>query len=428
MVSNSPLPLGSKIKQVREALGYSQEQVARYAKIQRSKLSDLEMGKIEFDPKTLLAVRKFLEIENAPLLDHELELFMTRMEVWDDMLDTNRTEDSRKMANELSVILSLPYEYDMLFLYSVLDARTLIKENDVPAAKEKLDMSESLLDKASNKYMYLYHQTKGNLCLNSGDFRAALPYFQHALDIFDSTKSKDRLLAGIGTTYYYMGKIYHAIMAFERALEAYRGDKANSTGSHMKSSMALCYMHIGAYDKSKQLFDELLNHSRSVSDNITLKSQLIVRGGLSILVGDYVEALEFFDQAKKTTDFTDGYIGSSLVVVGAASEAKALRKLRKYDQSKEALSKAKPFAQGNELFTMYLDVQEKLIDLNDPECISYLEDVAIPFLRAQGGLNNFDAAAICKELVAYYTKKKAKTKAAAIKAIMCDIYEEVFMA
>jgi len=426
MNNNPPLPLGSKIKQIREASGYSQEQVARYAKIQRSKLSDLEMGKIEFDQKTLLAVRKFLEIEDAPLLEHEMELFMTRMEVWDGTLDANRVESAREMANDLAPILHLPYEYDLLFLYAVLDARTLIKEGNIAAAKERIDASESLLGKASNKHICLYHQTKGVLYTCFNDYKPALHHYQQALDIMGNTKSKVRLLGNIGIAYYNLGKIYHAITALERASEEFSGDKTNPLGSNIKGFLAMCLMRIGEYDKSKKLFDEILSHSRSINDKNTITNHLINRGFLSNITGNYAESLEFFVQAYAIAVDTNHFT-PLLQVYGAAGEAYALRKLKKLDQCKETIAQAKPYAKDNELFTVLLGVQENLINLNDPKCIGYLEDVAIPFLRTQGGIFNFNAVDICKELVAYYAKKKTKTKVAAIKAIMCDIYEEVFL-
>jgi len=82
-------------------------------------------------------------------------------------------------------------------------------------------------------------------------------------------------------------------------------------------------------------------------------------------------------------------------------------------------------ARSNNAVAYMLEAVGHLMSLDNSDSVDYIQDVAIPFLRS-GGISKFDAITLCEHLEAYYTKKRAKTKAQAIAAIIRDIYKEIF--
>ncbi|GLC89796.1 helix-turn-helix domain-containing protein [Lysinibacillus piscis] len=63
------LLLGEKIRTVREARGLSQEELAEMANINRSRISNIETGKINITINTLVSILNALEIHYADLFN-----------------------------------------------------------------------------------------------------------------------------------------------------------------------------------------------------------------------------------------------------------------------------------------------------------------------------------------------------------------------
>jgi len=117
-MNNTPLSLtfGEKIKQVRVKKGHNQDGLAKALGVSMMYISRLERGLAECDDKTISGIRHFLDIENAPLLEHELADYRNRLWVWNDIIAADRLNDAKAMQSELSPILKLPYERNLILL------------------------------------------------------------------------------------------------------------------------------------------------------------------------------------------------------------------------------------------------------------------------------------------------------------------------
>ncbi|MCL2362898.1 MAG: hypothetical protein FWC73_13940, partial [Defluviitaleaceae bacterium] len=93
----------------------------------------------------------------------------------------------------------------------------------------------------------------------------------------------------------------------------------------------------------------------------------------------------------------------------------------------EMIADGRLLANGDKKFTIGFNALECLVNIDDASSVKYLEDVAIPHYKAGDGSDKVMALELCKEIEAYYKKKRVKTKASAFTTIVRDIYEDMFL-
>ena len=422
MESNSAMTVGEKLRQIRVSKGLSQENVAYAIKKSTNIVSLIESGKRNLTDEMLEGIRKFLEVENAPILEHEVELYINRLDMWDEILDADRREEAKAKQRELASILDLPYEHNLIFRYTMLEVRILLKEANLPPAREKLDAAEAIIEYADTKSLCTYYQNKGFIIGLDHKYKESLKFFLQALELAESGSARLRLLANIGGVYVNLGKYYKGILYFERAKAEY-SDKTNIAGCVMDQKLAMCYLRIGEYDNCKKLLDKVLSQYKTFNySGPRYGEALMYMGNFYGMTGDPQKAITFYDQ---TLPYFKGYFDNFVPMLYYAKAA-ALISLKKLAEAQEIIDQGRHLAHGNELYNMMFDIGQHGIDLNNPKSISFFEDVAIPYLRALGGENSYSALLVCKELEAHYKKKKSKVKALTISNIIREIYEEMF--
>jgi len=376
--------------------------------------------------------KKILGIENAPLLVHELELYHDRIWVLNELINTNRLAEAQAMQSEMAIILDLPFEKELYFLYIIAEVWLLISEFNFPAAEEKLVAIEALLDNVSNKALNLYHHKKGYLYATSGDYHNCLKHSLRALDYIGENESDVNSLWNICMSYNTLGKPYNAIIYLERAKNAYKGGLVNTGAARIKSLLAVCYILVHEYDKAKEMFDASMAQAKSLNDDWTV---MVISGNLADLnrkIGNYNECIQLCEQALRL-DKTKESSANILVI-----KALCLLEMKEFDRCQEALDHAKDIMQNEEKnnpirpaadtsnLTHMFDSIGHLMTLDNNESATYIENVAIPHLRV-GGLAKFDALYLCEKLEAHYKKKKSRMKALTMAAIARDIYKEIFL-
>jgi len=259
---------------------------------------------------------------------------------------------------------------------------------------------------------------KGFLCQNS-DSNKAMGHFLQALNI--TGKPEARLLANLGAACYNLGKCHQAILYYEHALAIYNGDKTNAFGPTINGQLAACYTHVGEYSRAEQLFDKILPHLKSVDNGLVYGQQLYNRGILSMYTKCYDEAIDFFEQTLVYTKNNQQIYVSALI-----GKINALIKLKRLTECKKIIDTTRSLAEECEKLTVMLTASIHQMNLNNPSATAYLEDEAIPFLRASGGISKFTAINILKDLEAHYLKKKSKQKALNMSHTIREIYEELF--
>ena len=423
MTNFSKVGLGEKIRQLRIVKGLSQENIAHFIGRNRFFYQRIENEQVECDTDTLAAIKEYMQIENAPLLEHELQLYYDRIWVWNDLLTTKRLDEARAMQKELSIILDLPFETELSLLFAMTETRLLLADYNDSAAEEKLKAAEALLEEASDEALLLYHFNKGLMYGTHGDFKNALKHSLRAHELTnDKVKLEAHILRAIGVCYVNLGKVTQAILFLERAKAKNTLGLANPFAQTIDYALASIYLAAGDYGKAKKLIDMSLTSAKNIGDEYYMGLAISNSALLYKKLGDYERALKLYDQALKYNKDKTIHYATAL-----NNKMNCLRKMKEFAQCEELLKEAVPLAEGNEELTISFETQRHYLSKDDNDSIDYLENTALPYYRNAGGLMKFAALDLCDELEEHYKKRKAKTKANAIAAVARDILKELFM-
>jgi len=438
MTGFSTLPLGKKIMQIRKSKGLSMENVAHAIKKSQPFISRFERGEADCSAEELESIKKFLEIENAPLFEHELKFYKSQLWVLHNLLIADRDPEAEALFQKLSSILDLPFEDDLQMLYTMFEIRMLLikvgNRFPLPAkdkqklekkmvAEEKLKAAENLIDfgAASDEILQLYHCIKGSLCAHKMDIKGRIKHFLKALDhTTDNMPIDTRLYYYIGSSFISLGKPFKAMIYLEHSKLSER-NSVNRYAIHINMSLALAYMCTGEYRKAEKMLAESLIQAESTGNKTHKMIILSYMGSLYNTTKQYEKSLNFFDQAIAYANNDNNAIVNLL-----CSKANSLRKLKRLDECSEVLAHARKLTNGDEHSIIDIETEGHCMTIDNSDSLQYLENVALPYFRKLKGVNALNAIEIYKELEAYYLKKRSKMKALTMAAIIRDIYEEAF--
>jgi len=433
----STLPLGEKIMQIRKAKGLSMENVAHAIKKSQPFISRFERGEADCSAEELESIKKFLEIENAPLFEHELKFYKSQMWVLHDLLNKTRYPEADTLFRKLSSVRALPFEEELIMLHTMFEIRMLMMEGTQKrlkesteaahetekAAEEKLKAAEALInfDTASDEVLQLYHRNKGLIYVVKMDEMNKIKHFLKAVDYSTDNIPIDVMLYyHIGCAYLTLGKPFKAIVYLERA-KALCPDSTNRVLIHVNINIASACIDTGELKEAEKILKESLVHAESMDEVGGKMRIMMLMAGLCDRANKHEECIAFLDQA---TEYANNYTHALVNILWI--KAYSLFKLKKTNECQDALTYAKKLAAGDELQTFMIEVQSHRTTLDNDDSLHYLESVAIPSLKKRKGTFAFYAIGLCKELEAHYLKKRSKMKALTIAAIMRDIYEEAF--
>jgi len=434
MVKYSNLATGEKIRHVREAKGLSIENMADAIGSSKSSISRFERGDIEFSAETLTAMRRFLGIEKAPLMEHELDAYKNRIHVWKQYIIEGRFAEAKAMQEEMSEILDLSFEHDLYLLYLVSEALLFGMEYNIPVAEEKLSFVEGLLENASDEVVNLYHLNKGFLCAYAGDLISCLKHSLIAVDHAEANKgAAGSALMNIGQAYMFLGKPHQAIRYVERSKASHTGNITMDTSAIMWNALGKCYLLVGEHRNAEEALKLALAKSKSVNARDLTGEILSNMAQLKLKIGMHEECMNLCDQAQAYLE--NEHMGMYLDTL--TIKANCLCEMKRYDECRELLTLIRAMIREGNTDVMMADMSDDdrtiklnaishLMSLDESDSANYIQDIVIPHFRA-GGMIKFDALYYCRKLEAHYTKKRAKTKANAIAAISRDIYHEIFL-
>jgi len=428
----SNLHLGEKIYSIRTAMGLSQDNLAYALNTTKMSVSRLERGETQCSEATLVAIKKFLGIEKAPLLDHELQIYRSRIQVWQELIGVDRLDEARAMQSEMAVILNLPFEHDLYQLYLATECWLLNREYNFEDMAAKLSALEEILDNSSAEVLNIYHRCKGFLCMVQGEHKNSHTHLTKALAYAEACMKTDvAALFTLGQLYYTLGKIYQAIICFELVRAQSNDSLVHRRGMWLYQKLAGCYCVVRDYSKAEALFNAALAKARALNDEETIGDVLSNMGTLYVLMGQIDKGMAIIEQGLE-------YIASNtgMHVHTLLNKVDCLISINEHDKCREVLEHIKAmldqglqcdlsFMQGRAEFDTFIELAEHQLNLDDINSVKYIQDVAIPNFRASGSTLH-TAILLCERLEAYYIKKRTKTKANAIAAVARDIYREMY--
>ena len=422
-MSLAELPLGEKLRLIRKDRGLSLENIAHDTGCSVATLSRLERGEADVDGDTLAAIRAALGVENAPVLDHEIEHYKSRMWLWNELITTWRTDEAKAMHKEMATILDLPYERGHQMLYTQTEISLLLfDENNASFIEDKMAKEEKHIDEMDNEARHLYYTNKGILYLWYNDYIKALQHLLVALelksDIF--AKRMPSLLTNIGVCYSRIGRTFNAILFLERAVQAFDGDLTNALGPIIDINLATLYVRIGELNKAKKLTNESLVQARRVNHKTGIGVCYRALANISSKRGDYTEAIKLFDQSFK-------YSASDIQVQWQILYDKAccMFEAKDYHGCAQVVKQGKGLASENEDFTLLFESMEHLLNLKSSESEYFIESTTIPNLKNRH--DSTPALFFCEKLEEHYRRKKSNKRAMAMVEISRDIYRGMTM-
>lgn len=433
-MKNTDLTLGEKIKLIRNTQKISQQIVASKSNNSTMHISRIERGQVECDVTNLSKIKLALGIAGAPLVKTELDVYRNRIWMWNEVMNANRVSDAKIIQKELSVILHLPFEDDLILLYTMLEIRLLGKEGNIPAVKEKLNAVESRILSASAPVRNLYHRNMGFIYVYLDDQKNALAHYLQADELeCNELKTDSILLASIGRIYYAVGKPFHALSYLKRAYVKSRKDRTNALWTHIAGDIASCYIVVGEYKKAKALLNKCLANAMSLSDDIAVCTILNCLGVSHIKTNNPEEGLKCFEQAEiLIKDFGKNYTdeqnmqkkyAKTAYIQTLINKAEALCNLKRRSQFRDVIKLGKSMAEEVPLFNILFEALHCCMNIKNRDCRQYLENVAIPILINTPGV--YTALQICEMLETYYEKHDSIKKACEIAAVAKKIYRNM---
>jgi len=398
------------------------ENIAHEADCSVSTISRLERGETEVDAGTLAAIRVALGVENAPLLDHEIEHYASRMWLWNELIATWRTDDAKAMQKEMAVILDLPYERGNHLLYTQTEISLLLfDEENTPAVLQKMADAETQVDEMGTEARHLYYTNKGTIYVWQNNFKQALKPLITALDykcdVF--ARQMPSLLTNISICYSRIGRMHNAVLYLERAKQAFDGDLTNPLGPVIDINLATCYEKIGELSKAKSMTNESLVHARRVNHETGIGVCYHILANIEAKKRDFAAAIKLYEQS-----FNHCKADISLQLQSVYDKTCCLYEAKNYSAFEKAAIQGQALAKDSEYFTLLFESCLHLLTLKDGESEYFIESTTIPTLSKR--INPTFALFFCDKLEEHYKKKKSIKKALTIAAITRDIYKEMF--
>ena len=424
MKLQSNLHLSKKIAQLRKSKGVSQASLAEAVDRSIMHISRIERGETTCDEEMLTAIKRALGIEDAPLMEHELEEYIDRLWIFNDHVHAGNFHEAKKIQGTLSPIQELPFERNLMLLYLMVETRLLFRENDLAAGEERLAKAEALLDGASPEALHLYHRNMGFLLTCKSENRSALKHYLLCLNYeTDNIKADASISYNIATAYLNSGKPWQALIYLEQAKIKYDLGRTHVLAARIDGGIALAYMHVGEFGKSEQLYNDALAQAKRTNDHHEIGKTLAGIATLNSIKGNYVKALEACNQA---LELLKGHPFYDLLL---PDKAVYLLYTKDYAQSRDVLEQCRALGQDDESSAIVIETIGHMLTLDKSESADYIVNTVIPYCRARNNTtiaSVYQALQCCDFMEAYYRKNRKFKKANEIAVIGRDIFKEIY--
>jgi len=415
------LTIGEKIKQIRKAKGFSQENLAHDIGLSTSTICRIEQGLTPINHEIIKAIKKALVIESAPLLSGEGEGYRERLYIWHKLILEGHLIEARTLQEKLVAITSLPYEIDLTTLYRLFEICLLLAEKNYLDADKGLKNIATCLDEMVIENKYHYYCSMGWLYMSIGQDRAKEPleYLCKAYDL--QQKPDGDLYYRIARCYTRLGQPYRSINMLEKAYKAYGNNKTTKISLDLDNKMALNCIDIGDTVRARKILEKCLENAKNISNDRYIFVILHNIGSSYARDKHWETALAFFMEASEYIDVEDyNYF------VNRYYKARCLIALKRFAQCKELLAHepmdSKQVGDSDYLTIMYKSLNH-LMSLREKSSYDYIENITMPYLIKV--CNITEALDYSEIMEAFYESKNSTRKALKFAKIQRDIYKRM---
>ena len=425
MQKYSTLPIGEKLRQIRNSKNLSLENVARAVDTSVSTISRIELGQLECGMEMLAAIKGYMGVSKAPLFNHELKVCEDQLWAIFEFVNANRVSDARDIQKDMFQIWELPFERDLYLFHNMIEVRLLFIEGNSVAAEKLFDDSEVLLEDASTENLNLYYRLRGSFAFTRGELKTAKKYYLQTLELqCDAFKSDGMLHYNLGLLYTHLVQPFHAIKHLEMSMAEIKGDRIHDLGPDLTATLAVNYRLVGELDKAKKLLVEALTLAKSMNYVRSTGISLSHLAAISMKQRNYEDCLALCNEALMLSLEN---VDSKVYFAILDRKASCLLEMGQITQCREVLAQAKILAEKEDNKDMFIlhDAIKHRITIKDSDSSNYIENIVIPHLLSSESGKAHIALEYCEILEAHYKKKGSQKKAMAIAVVARDIYKEM---
>jgi len=384
-------------------------------------VSRAERGQVGMDVGILFAIKKSMNIENAPLFDYEIETFKGRLYYWRELIRNRRMDEAKNVQDELIVILDMPFEQNLISLYRMIEARFLMTNHNFEAAGKILALYEAQLAEMDAESRFLYYHNWGSLGFYEKDFKKSLGFYLQSFDILNENPSLSKdsgLLFNIAACYSKLCLPLKAIRFAELACEVHTDEPTNILGSQIDNLLGGNYSSIGETKIARHFFEKSLKKARNINSELSIGMALHNLGLANEREGKITEAKEFYHEVLPYYQkHKDLLLGAHYRII------RCLIKENDFRQAKDMLEEIASQHTYNENQLILFKSLAHIMTLKDNASSNYIEKTTIPHLLNAN--DYFRALDYCELLEAHYKKKGAIKKLLAVTEILRDIYKHI---
>jgi len=413
------VPIGEKIKQVREIKNVSQEMLGMEIGCSRAGVYQLESGKQSCSSSVQWEIKRALGVEGLPFTEFERKSFRDKLYFCNKLIDEGNFIEAKDGLEKLSVIVFLPCDWELNALYNLFYIRLLLKLNDVEAATAILTDLNQLAPEFDNELNHFYYFNKGTVCSKSGNYKDALDCYLKSRDFMKGGFEENQwLFYNIAYCLSKLSYVFSTIVFIENGYPFQAAEQHTLTSFALEHILAKNYLVAGHVKKAKKLLANCLEKAKSKDDKMLISLILVDFGHLYRINQDWCTAVEYIEDAL------------NYLQKGSVSYLEALyQKVRchigmgNFPVCKTLLQEGHELSQSNKIYAVLFEALDHLMTLNDDKSMSYIEDVAIPLLLEVSAKTT--ALDYCKILQKHYSKKGTLKKQLSIEKIVAGIYEDM---
>ena len=429
---NATLSVVEKIKLLRKAKGTTQGELGDIIWASPSGVSAVENGISEYTEEQLEAIKEYFGIVDMPLKEQDCIAFKKRLYIWRDYIRDLRIGEAKEMHSKMSAVVNLdPCDNDLPMLYRLFEVMLLLYDNNIDAAKEKLNYLESIKDKMSLEHLHYYYCDLGLLNICSEQYEDALKYYSQALELRKNhedayTEDDERLYYSIAVCYTYLERLISATISLSKVYEIHSQTRTEGFIINLDNIRAINYMKLGRFNEAKELLDRCLIYGKSMDEKFFVGKILWNLGLLNKFSKNLEAAIEYFDQALRIYE-----AGSDLHLWAFYHKIHCLIEYRKFSKAEKLIEEAKDLYCTNDNSTIPFESLKHLIIISkrfsqyNDESSDYIENVTIPFFKKrQDGY--FTALRYYEFLAQHYEKAKRHKKLSLATKCILDIYKAIY--
>ena len=399
--------VGDKLRDVRNAVGMKQADVAAGANYSAAMISNYENSVYPITDKILAKLKEAMDVEDIPFTEEEIAACRRDLYIENDLLNLGDKRQVNGFIATLVRLATFSCDVGLQILSDLHRASIMYALGKMDEYDKLMDSLNGQKDEFTDEHFYWYYRYQGHVEYTHCHYKAAMLLYLQAKEIGDRTNLTDSTLNyNIGTCYAMMGYPYLSNKYLE-VVQKKKSKEANLRYWYTTQRLMAvnCSKLEGRENPIKNLENCLRNLMEySAHDRFLIGGVYLSVGLVHLNAGDFEKSLENFDRALKQYDRDSG-----AYLLCLCYKTLLLRIHDRNDEALECLEKALDWAEKDTFFYDMLNAIRHSMTLHIESSILYLEFTSIPKFMDYG---KYEFVINCYEWISSNHKEQMKYKRA----------------